>query len=92
MWDTKFEDLEMSPEVNQEVVGFIWFLPTLDFDVDVVCPLLGTTFERWKLDPFWAKPQHLQGHDTKNLVDLVERASKMVELCAKRIRKSLANW
>jgi len=30
------------------VVGFFRFLPTLDFGVDVICPLLGTTVERWK--------------------------------------------
>jgi hypothetical protein len=30
------------------VVGFFRFLSTLDFGVDVICPLLGTTLWRWK--------------------------------------------
>lgn len=41
-------DISSTIGLRELVVGFFGFLSTLDFGVDVICPLLGTTFERWK--------------------------------------------
>ncbi|XP_059474832.1 speckle targeted PIP5K1A-regulated poly(A) polymerase-like [Neocloeon triangulifer] len=59
--------IESEISLKDLVVGFFKFLPNLDFGVEVVCPLLATTIEKWKFRQRETLPDVL-----KELADLNE--------------------